>query len=44
MTWLVALNFRLQAGKPGWWVALLFALGNVLFLMTGRFAEGALLV
>ncbi|PSC75994.1 lipoxygenase [Micractinium conductrix] len=35
LRWLAALDVRLQAKKLGWWVALVFALGSLLFTMTG---------
>ncbi|GAB4816348.1 hypothetical protein N2152v2_003394 [Parachlorella kessleri] len=35
ISWLSSLSFSRQWLKPGWWIAALFALGSVLFLMTG---------
>ncbi|KAL4425673.1 hypothetical protein ABPG75_009689 [Micractinium tetrahymenae] len=34
VAWLASLSLK-QASKPGWWVAALFALGSLLFLITG---------
>jgi hypothetical protein len=33
--WLSALDVRLQGQKLGWWVAALFVLGSLIFLITG---------
>lgn len=35
ISWVGGLRWKPYAGKPSWWVAVLFAVGSVLFLITG---------
>ncbi|KAL4424697.1 hypothetical protein ABPG77_004504 [Micractinium sp. CCAP 211/92] len=39
LSWAACLDVRAQAGKLGWWVALLFTLGSALFIVSGVAGE-----
>ncbi len=39
LSWAACLDVRTQAGKLGWWVALLFTLGSALFIVSGVAGE-----